>query len=158
MRVCLLVLAIAMVSCGAPISPSAPSSGAVATSSEPPSGVPVATLAISSFDVSLLGVSNGRYIYRPTLVASETSRKSAATLIDIVLLIPGGDSFSVLVHGGVPQRVPSGQTWNLSMSPYYPAFVDIDSRSEIANVLVTVSFTDDAGQRGSVSTAAIVKR
>lgn len=33
MRVCLLVLAIAMVGCGAPTSPSAPSSGAVATSS-----------------------------------------------------------------------------------------------------------------------------
>ena len=158
MRVCLLVLAFAVVGCSAPISPSEPSSGAVATSSAPPSGAPVATLAISSFDVTLFGVSNGRYVYRPTLVASETSGKSAATLTDIVLSIPGGDSFSVLVHGGVPQRVPPGQTWNLSMSPYYPAFVDIDSRSEIANVLVTVSFTDEEGRRGSVSNTALVKK
>jgi hypothetical protein len=72
--------------------------------------------------------------------------------------ISGGDSFSVLVKGGVPQRVPPGQTWNLSMSPYYPAFVDIDSRSEIGSTLATVSFTDDEGRRGSVSSTAIVKR
>lgn len=160
MRVCLLVVAIAMVSCGAPTSPSAPSSGAVATSSAPPSGAPVATLAISSFDVTLLEVSNGRYVYRPMLVLSETGGRSAATLTGIVLSTPGGDSFGVVnvLVGGYTQRVPPGQTWDLSMSPYYPAFADQDSHSEVESVQAVVSFTDDEGRRGSVSSTAIVKR
>lgn len=104
-----------------------------------------ATLAISAFDVRLLEVSNGRNVYRPTLVLAETSLKDAATLTDIVLSIPDGDSFSIIVKGGTPMRVLAGQTWDLTRSPYYPAFIDIDTGSEVAAVRATVSFVDGAG-------------
>lgn len=161
MRICLIVLATAMVGCSAPTSPSPlPSGTPVSTAAAPPSGTPLATLAISSFELTLLEViSNGRHVYRPTLVLFETSAKSAAILMDVVFSTTGGDSQSILVQGlRVPPRVPPGQTWNLTMSPYYPAFVDIDIRPEIEHVLATVSFTDAEGRRGSVSSTAMATK
>ena len=138
MRICMVIVATAMVGCGSSTSPAFPTP---ATASPTPAtrSTPLSTLAISAFHVRLLEVSNGRYVYRPTLVLSETSLKDAATLTDIVLSGPDGDSFSIIVKGGTPMRVLAGQTWDLTLSPYYPAFIDIDTRSEIADVRATRS-------------------
>ena len=126
------------------------------SSTSPVSPTPLSTLAISAFDVRFLEVSNGRNVYRPTLVLLETSLKGTATLTDIVLSLPNGDSFSIIVKGGTPLHVPAGQSWDLAQSPYYPAFIDIDSHSEVAAVRATVSFVDGMGMPGSVTSTAIV--
>ena len=143
MRICMVIIAAtAMVGC----------------SKTPGSPTPLSsTLAISAFQVRPLEL-NGRHVYRPTLILSETSLKDAATLIDIVLSVPDGGSFSIIVKGGTPIRIPAGQTWDLNQSPYYPAFVDIDSGSEIAEVRATVSFVDGVGGTGSVTSTATVTK
>lgn len=153
MRICMVIVATAMVGCGSSTSPAFPTP---ATAS-PTRSTPLSTLAISAFHVRLLEVSTGRYVYRPTLVLSETSLKDA-TLTDIVLSVPDGDSFSIIVKGGTPMRVLAGQTWDLTLSPYYPAFIDIDTRSEIADVRATVSFVDGVGVHGSVTSTATVTK
>lgn len=120
--------------------------------------MPLSTLAISAFEMRFLEVSNGRNVYRPTLVLLETSFKDTATLTDIVLSIPNGDTFSIIVKGGIPLRVPAGQTWDLTQSHYYPAFIDIDSHSEVEVVRATVSFVDGMGVHGSVTSTAMVTK
>jgi hypothetical protein len=157
LRKCMLIVAAAMVGCSSstsPVSPT-PANVSIPLSTAPTSG---ATLAISAFDVRLLKVSDGWNVYRPTLVLSETSLKDAATLTDIVLSIPDGDSFSIIVKGGTPLRVPPGQTWDLAQSPYYPAFIDIDSRAEVAAVRATVTFVDGVGVHGSITSTAMVQK
>lgn len=154
MRKCMIIVAAAMVGCSS-TSPVSPTPAMVST---PLSTLGGATLAISAFDVRLLEVSNGRNVYRPTLVLAETSLKDAATLTDIVLSIPDGDSFSIIVKGGTPMRVLAGQTWDLTRSPYYPAFIDIDTGSEVAAVRATVSFVDGAGVHGSVTSTTTVTK
>jgi hypothetical protein len=152
----IVVVAVAMAGCSSSTSPVSPTTPATVT--VPTSG---AMLEIAAFDVKLLELSkDGVNVYRPTLVLSETSLKDAATLTDIVLFpIPdGGASFSIIVRGGTPMRVPAGQTWNLSQSPYYPAFVDIDSRSDVAAVRAEVTFVDGGGAHGSVTGTAMVTK
>ena len=153
----LLLVAVAMVGCST-TSPVSPTPASPVATTPTTSG---ATLAIAAFDVRLLEVGRDAVnIYRPGLASSETSLKDAATLTDIVLYpIPdGGASFSIVVRGGTPMRILAGQTWDLAQSPYYPPFVDIDSRSEVAAVKAVVTFVDGGGVQGSVTATAMVTK
>ncbi len=163
----MFVLGVSISACGG--GPTVPTVGPTPAASTPaPVGPSVATLAVSSFEVTFDNYFNGGYWYRPTMVLTETSGKSAATLQSISFSIPNGNTFFIAAPN-VPNGkgcfltsqskvVPAGHTWNLNSVYYY--CLDIDSRIDITGVplSVTVSFTDEDGRQGTVKGSATVKK
>lgn len=166
----ILVLGVSISACGdGPTVPTVSPTPALPAAPGPaPTGSSVATLAVSSFEVTFDTYFNGRYWYRAAMVLTETSGKSAATLQSISFSIPDGDTFSVAAPeipngqgcflSSPSKAVPAGQTWNLNSVYYY--CLDIDSHSDITGVplTVTVSFIDEDGRPGTVKGTATVKK
>lgn len=168
-----LMVASASAGCGhqstAPTMPSAVPSvpSPTPTPAPAPGDVAAATLAVSSFDVRFAELFGGIYWYRPAMVLTETSGKSAATLqsisfrtydgtrIDISNDAPAGQGCFLTPQSKV---VPRGSSWDLSSVYWY--CLDIDSRSDLAGrqISVDVTFTDEDGHAGTVSGTATVKQ
>jgi len=116
-------------------------------------------LAISSFEVNFRVLTNGyNWVYYPRMVLTETSGKSAAWLQSISFSLPDGSTYVVGQGCLSANRIPSNQSWDLERVYFY--CLDLDSNAEISGlqVGVTVSFTDEDGQSGTVKGTAIVKK
>ena len=164
----IFVFAVSISACGggttvAP-TPAAPTPAAPA----PAPGPSAATLAVSSFDVTLDNYSNGWYWYRPKMVLRETSGKSSATLQSISFSILNGDTYVVTVPVGANGQgcfltseskvVTAGQAWNLNSAYYY--CLDIDSRNDLAGTVITVAitFVGEDGHQGTVQHTVVVQK
>ena len=168
-----LMVALAGAGCGnhstAPTMPSSVPSVASPTPTPPPAPgeMAAATLAISSFDVTFAEFFGGTYWYRPAMVLTETSGKSAATLQSVSFRIPDGTRIDILNNAPAGQGcfltslskvVPRGSSWDLSSVYWY--CLDIDSRSDLSDrqIAVDVTFTDEDGHAGAVSGTATVRQ
>lgn len=130
----------------------------------PPAPAPTATLEIASFELNLAEVNKSAYFYLPKIVLKETSGVSAASLKRF-LFTEGGfrfefDDNTPLGTGCLltteSRSVRAGGTWTESQVYYYCRFVDLPGDIAGLPVTLTVTYKDDQGVVGEVSSVAKV--
>jgi hypothetical protein len=125
-----------------------------------------AVLQITRFQMNLFAHEGGYYVYRPTILLSERSGTSAATLESLTFGMPTGDTVEfdgAVQQGGTclttreSRTVPAGGTWNDS-EIYEYCLDDLDTRADIGGqqVQLTVRYHDDHGGAATVSALTTV--
>jgi hypothetical protein len=135
----------------APESPVVPS--AVVSPAVPPGvGPSLAQLAVSTFTATRRAVPVGDFVYYDVLVRLiETTGKSAATLTNVALSIPGSTDI-----GCASQRRPKvgpGATWDMDSLGYCAPEVALHKSVDtyVSSIALDVTYEDDFGGIGTLS-------
>lgn len=119
----------------------------------------MAALTVSTFTVTRSSIQpySDRVYYDVKLRLTETGRQSGATLRGVGLFVPGVGTD----HGCPPSaRISPGETWDMDSMVVYciPEVIIPRSRNnEVTSVTLTVTFADDNGVPGSLTTTTDTK-
>jgi hypothetical protein len=161
MRYAAFFLALGLISAGCdsnnPVSPTHGFQSEAATTLPPVVKVPPpaqgasGTLAITTFEIGPMTISNGFYLYEPPLILKETEGLGPVTIRDITFTRPDGNSF-ILGFAAPLSTVSRGGYWEMTPAQYY--LQEVEARAPLTSLKVTVSYWDEAGTLKSVSATA----
>ena len=157
---CVVLLVTATVACGGngPADRlTTPSPFGEATVPEATGGPLAATLAVSTFSVTRRAEQlSGWVVYDVKLMLAETGGRSGATLRSIELSAAGMGTDSGCA-GSRRVRIGPGETWDMDSLGYCAPEVSIHRSvgNDISSVSLTVTFADDDGRVGHLSSSVL---